>query len=135
MKTKSLLLSFAALSIVCTSCTLIGGGLGAIAGGVLGGPKGAIAGAMIGASVGAVADVAASEAREKNIDAQTVGRLDRHEPLTIDDVIRLSEGGLREDLIIDYIRNTRSKYSLSQTQIKRLQDANVSQRIINYMIG
>ncbi len=135
MKTKYFIPSIIALLITCTSCALVGGGLGAVAGGLIGGPKGAFKGAIIGASAGAVADLTSVEAREKNINSVTVNRLDRREPLTIDDVIRLSEGGIKDDMIVEYIRNTKSKYDLSQAQIKRLQEANVNQRIINIMIG
>jgi len=60
--------------------------------------------------------------------------MDRGEPLTINDVIKLSQSGVSDDTIVRYMTDTSSYYSLSQAQIRRLQDAGVSQRVINDMI-
>lgn len=65
---------------------------------------------------------------------RTADRMDRNEPLTLNDVIKLSEGGINDDVIIQYIKDTSSVYNLSQTQVKRLQSSGVSQRVINAMI-
>ncbi len=65
---------------------------------------------------------------------RTVDRMDRKEPLTINDIIKLSQGGVSDDTIIRYIQENRTTYNLSQAQINRLQEAGVSQRVINYMI-
>lgn len=66
---------------------------------------------------------------------RTVDRMDRNEPLTLNDIIKLSEGGVGDDVIIQYIKDTSSVYNLSNTQIKRLQSSGVSQRIIDAMIA
>ena len=65
---------------------------------------------------------------------RTVDRMDRSEPLTVNDIIKLSQGGVSDDSIIRYMQRTQTTYNLSQAQIRRLQDAGVSQRVINYMI-
>lgn len=65
---------------------------------------------------------------------RTVDRMDRSEPLTINDVIKLSQGGVSDENIINYMDRTQSSYTLSQSQIRRLHDAGVSERVINYMI-
>jgi hypothetical protein len=61
--------------------------------------------------------------------------MDRGEPLTINDIIKLSQGGVSDDTIMRYMTDTSSYYTLSQAQIRRLQDAGVSQRVINEMIA
>ncbi|MDP1608254.1 MAG: hypothetical protein Q8L98_02940 [Chlamydiales bacterium] len=65
---------------------------------------------------------------------RTVDRIDRNEPLTINDIIKLSQNGIHDESMIEYMRNTNSFYHLSQTQIRRLQDAGVSQRVIDFMV-
>ena len=64
---------------------------------------------------------------------RTVDRMDRMEPLTLNDVIKLSQGGVSDDAIIGYLNETKNSYTLSQTQIRRLQESGVSQRVINFM--
>jgi surface antigen len=65
---------------------------------------------------------------------RTVERMERGEPLTVNDIIKLSQGGISDDTIINYMQQTASSYNLSQAQIRRLQDAGVSQRVINFMV-
>ncbi len=66
---------------------------------------------------------------------RTVERMDRKEPLTINDIIKLSQSGINDDTIMIYIQKTKTTYNLSQAQINRLQEAGVSQRVINYMVS
>lgn len=70
----------------------------------------------------------------EQLSPRTIHRIDERKSLTVHDIIKLSEGGISDQSIIRYIRETRSKYSLSQVQIKRLQNAGVSPRVINYII-
>lgn len=130
--------------LCCTSCAtntgtgaIAGGALGAGIGGLAGGGKGALiggaAGVVAGGLVGAALDEQDRRVMERN-SPRTVDRMDRGEPLTINDVIKLSQGGVSDDAIIRYMRNTGSSYTLSQAQIRRLQDAGVSQHVIDYMI-
>lgn len=117
---------------------LSGGILGAGGGGICGGGKGALIGSATGVVVGGLVGFILDEQDRKVMEKsspRTVDRIDRGEPLTINDVIKLSQGGVSDDAIIQYMRETASSYRLSGAQQRRLQDAGVSQRIINDMIA
>lgn len=116
---------------------LAGGAIGTTAGAIVGGGSGAIIGGAAGAAGGALIGAALDEQDRKIMDKtspRTVERMDRGEPLTINDIIKLSQGGISDETIIRYIQDTKTTYNLSQAQINRLQEAGVSQRVINYMI-
>ena len=132
------------LTIILGSCAsnagtgiIAGGVIGASAGGIGGGGRGALigsaAGVVVGGLVGYILDEQDRKVMEKS-SPRTVDRMDRGETLTINDVIKLSPGGVSDDAIINYMHDTTSSYSLSQAQQRRLQDAGVSQRIIHDMI-
>lgn len=122
-------------------------GTGAIVGGALGAGTGAIighdvGGALIGGAVGAVAGGlvgAALDEQDRKImnqsSPQTVQKMDKGDPLTVDDVIKLSQGGVSDNTIIRYVQDRRTTYNLTQAQISKMQDAGVSQRVINYMVN
>ena len=65
---------------------------------------------------------------------RTIDRMDRQEPLTISDIIKLSQGGVADETIMNYIDTTETSYDLSQAQIERLKKGGVSQRVINHMV-
>jgi len=116
---------------------LAGGALGAGTGAIIGGGKGAAIGGAVGAITGGLVGAALDEQDRKIMDRtspRTVERMDRGEPLTVGDIIKLSQGGVSDDTIIRYVQHTRTTYNLSQAQINRLQEAGVSQRVINYMV-
>jgi uncharacterized protein YcfJ len=116
---------------------LAGGALGAGVGGIAGGGTGALIGGAAGVIAGGLVGAALDEQDRKVMERsspRTVDRMDRGDPLTINDVIKLSQGGVSDDAIIRYMQDTNSSYNLSQAQIRRLQDAGVSQRVINYMV-
>ena len=131
-------------TMILTSCAsntgtgvIAGGVIGAGAGGIAGGGKGALIGSAAGIIAGGLIGAALDEQDRRVMERsspRTVDRMDRGEPLTINDVIKLSQGGVSDDTMIGYMRDTTSSYTLSQAQIRRLQDAGVSQRVINYMI-
>lgn len=119
-------------------------GTGLIAGATIGASMGSLAGAA-GAVVGSAAGVLAGglfgvalDQQDRNVmersSPRTVDRMDRGDTLTINDVIKLSQGGVSDDTIMSYISDSGSTYNLTQAQIRRLQDNGVSQRVINYMI-
>jgi outer membrane lipoprotein SlyB len=113
-----------------------GGTIGAGAGGLIGGGGGALIGTAVGLLAGGLIGAALDEQDRKvmsHSSPRTVDRMDRGEPLTLNDVIKLSQGGVSDEAIISYLTDTRSTYNLSQTQIRRLQDSGVSQRVINFM--
>lgn len=114
--------------------TVLGSGVGGLAGGGKGALIGGAAGAISGGFVGAALDEQDRKVMERN-SPRTVDRMDRREPLTINDVIKLSQGGVSDDTIVYYMQSTASFYQLSQAQVRRLQEAGVSQRVINEMIA
>ena len=143
MKKKHMIL-VALLALMLTGCetktgtgALAGGALGAGAGGLIGGGQGALIGGAIGAVSGGLVGAALDEQDRKVMERsspRTVNRMDKGEPLTYNDIIKLSQGGVSDESIIRYIRETRTTYKLSQYHIRKLQQGGVSQRVINYMI-
>ena len=131
------------LTCVLASCStntgtgvIAGGILGAGIGGIVGGGNGSLIGSAAGIIAGGLMGAALDEQDRKAMgrnSPRTVDRMDRGEPLTINDVIKLSQSGVSDDTIIRYMENTSSSYHLSQAQVRRLQDAGVSQRIIHEM--
>lgn len=116
---------------------LAGGALGAGTGAILGGGKGALLGGAVGVIAGGLIGAALDEEDRKILQKnspRTLSRMDRGEPITVDDVIQLHQGGISDDTILRYIQETRTSYTLNQKQIRRLQQAGVSQRVIQYMI-
>ncbi len=135
------LLSLVFLFLSCQSKTatgvLAGGALGAGIGGIAGGGKGALIGGASGVIAGGLIGAALDEQDRRIMERsspKTVSRMDRGEPITVDDVIKLHQGGVSDKTIIRYIRHTRTSYTLSQAQIQKLQDAGVSQSVVQYMI-
>lgn len=135
---------------LCTLALLTGcasnTGTGLISGttfaGTIGGIAGGSGGALIGSAVGLVAGSligAALDSQDRRVMQQssprTVDRMDRDEPLTINDVIKLSQASISDDAIMIYIGQKKTIYNLTQAQVRRLQDAGVSQRVINYMLS
>jgi surface antigen len=136
--------TFSVLVLALANCTtntgtgVIAGSIaGAGAGSLIAGGQGALIGGAVGAIGGGLLGAYLDDQDRKNMERsspRTIDRMDRGEPLTINDVIKLSQARVDEGTIIQYIRDTNSSYDLSQSQIRRLQDAQVSQRVINYMI-
>jgi outer membrane lipoprotein SlyB len=116
---------------VITGVTL-GASAGAIGGGGTGALIGSAAGAIVGGLVGAALDESQKKAVEK-VSPRTVDRMDRGDPLSINDVIKLSQSGVSDDAILSYMQDSPGAYRLSQAQVRRLQDAGVSPRVIQYM--
>lgn len=117
---------------------LAGGAVGATAGGLIGkNATGALIGGAVGAAAGGLIGAALDEQDRKVMEQsspRTVERMDNNEPLTIDDVIKLSQGGVSDETIIRYIKQRKTKYNLTKDQITRLQEGGVSPQVINYMI-
>lgn len=141
---KKLLWLLTLISLVTVGCSskkgtgaLIGGAVGAGTGALIHKGPGAIVGGAIGIVGGALIGASLDDQDRKVMERtspRTVERMDRAEPLTISDVIRLSQGGVTDETIVRYIQGTRTSYNLSQAQVQRLQNAGVSQRVINYMV-
>lgn len=130
-------LAFASCSTSTGTGILAGGSAGAITGAAVGGGQGALIGGAVGAVAGGLVGAALDDQDRKVMERtspRTVERMDRGDPPTVNDVIKLSQGGVSDSTIIGYMQQTGSAYNLSQAQIRRLQDAGVSQRVINYMV-
>lgn len=65
---------------------------------------------------------------------QTLNKIEKGEPLSIEDVKKMSKAGLSDDVIIDQINFTNSAFYLNTTDIIGLKKAKVSQRVIDYMV-
>ena len=133
---------FILLSLLLVGCNtntgtgvLVGAGSGAMIGGLAGGGEGALIGVAVGALVGGAVGSYLDEQQQQKLKSspKTLQRMDRGEPLTIDDVIQLSVGGVSDQTIIRYLRDTGSMYTLNETQIERLRQAGVSPSVISYM--
>lgn len=65
--------------------------------------------------------------------AQTLYRIQQGIPLDIPDIKALSRAGVSDQVIIDRIRDTRSRFYLTTQQIVDLSQTPVSTRVIDYM--
>jgi hypothetical protein len=63
----------------------------------------------------------------------TYDRVDRGEPLNINDNIALSQSGISDAKIIELIQKTDSHYYITSSQTYRMRKAGVSERLINFM--
>ena len=114
------------------SGTTIAAGLGGMTFGTGGAAIGSVTGLLARTIVGFVLDEQDRKVVEQS-SPRTVDRIDREDPLTINDVIKLTQAGVSDDTIIEYIRKKRTPYTLTQAQVRRLQEAGVSGRVIQYM--
>jgi hypothetical protein len=116
---------------------LIGGGLGAGAGALIdratGGKGGA--GAIIGGATGALIGGAIGNEKDQKekAAAQAQAYAAAHPPVTVDDVIRMTQDRTQESVIINQIRTTNSVYTLSTEDIERLNANGVSPNVIMEM--
>ena len=141
MKRKSLLLGLSFL--VLTGCqtanqtngavggTVIGGALGLGIGALTRNPGAGLAigagtGALVGTAVGANKDIQEAKAAQAQRDAYAAS----HPPLTLTDIVQLSNNGTSEAVIMQQMATTNSVYNLTAADIQYLQGANVSQRVI-----
>lgn len=133
---------FSLMMLTCGSATNVGTGIisgttvAAGLGGITWGTGGTILGSATGLIAGSLIGFALDEQDRKVVEQsspRTVDRIDRDDPLTINDVIKLSQSGVSDDTIIEYIHEQKTTYTLTRPQIRRLQEAGVSQRVIQYM--
>lgn len=110
-----------------------GAGIGAIAGGGTGAAIGAAAGAVGGGLIGAYLDSKDRRSLERQSKG-TYNRVDQGEQLSVADVINLHKANISDKKIIDLMKKTNSRYTLTTRDIDRLQRAGVSNSVINYMM-
>src|SRR4029077_304746 len=62
-------------------------------------------------------------------------RVEQGQPLSVADVKGLAQARVSDDVIISQIRNSRSVYHLTAADIIDLQNAGLSQQVLNFMIN
>lgn len=117
---------------------VIGGILGAAAGGIIGhqsghGGEGAAIGAAAGALTGALVGTSVPKNQQAS-GAQSQGAQTANpNRMSIQQVIDLSKQGVHEDVVIDKIRLSNSRFALTATDIAYLKEQGVSQKVIDAM--
>ncbi|MDD5585235.1 MAG: hypothetical protein PHV55_09320, partial [Candidatus Omnitrophica bacterium] len=86
----------------------------------------------IGAAVGALTGAFIGSQIDKPQSQQTTRAYNQNQ-MSIQQVIDLSKQGINEDVIIDKIRLTNSKFTLTPSDVTTLQQQGVSQRVIAVM--
>jgi uncharacterized protein YcfJ len=102
--------------------------LGAAAGGIIGHGQGAGIGAALGAAGGALIG---SQIEKKPQGTQAASA----QQMSVMDVVKLKKDGAPDDVIIDEIKMTNSKFNLSAESIDYLQKQGVGNRVIDVMMG
>lgn len=140
-------LAFLATSTGCQSSpnrsgegALIGGLLGAGAGTIIGNQshdrdKGRTQGALIGGVVGALGGALAGSQIQKQPQQQSTGQAVNPSQMTVSQIVDLSRQGVHEDVIVDRIKMSNSRFSLSQSDVEYLNGQGVSQKVISSMQG
>jgi hypothetical protein len=118
---------------------LVGGGVGSVVGTAIGAATGnprtgAVAGGLGGAALGALAGNRADE-RDHAIEKAELreAATSQQAQLGLIDVVNLSRQGTDADVIVAQIRNTRSAYNLSTTDIEYLTAQGVPPKVIRAM--
>ncbi len=124
--------------------TLLGAALGAGTGAIVGNQTGSAGtGVAIGAGVGALAGAMVGNALDgvdediEESEARTEARMQEMEaqpPLSILEVIRMSQAGLSDNLIIAKIDESGARYNLSAQDMIDLRRSGVSERVIEHML-
>lgn len=128
----------------------IGALLGAAVGGIVGNQShhagegvaiglaaGALTGAVVGSQIEKQPAAAAPQGQAASAQPQTQNQAPVFNPnqITVQQVIDFTKQGVNEDVIIDKIRLTNSKFNLSEADLAQLKQANVSQKVILLMQG
>lgn len=116
---------------------VIGGVLGATAGGIIGHQTHHGAeGAGIGAAVGAIAGgIIGSQIEKPTQTTSQAAQASTSHQMTLQQIVDLSQQGVNEDVIIGKIHQTNSRFTLTQIDIDYLKEQGVSQRVIDAMQG
>ncbi|MFZ2357410.1 MAG: glycine zipper domain-containing protein, partial [Candidatus Omnitrophota bacterium] len=96
-------------------------------------------GAGIGAAVGAVSGGLIGSQIEKKPQAETTPQQAAQtvttEQMSVLQIIELTQQGTPDDIIIDKIKKTNSKFNLSAEDINYLQKQRISQKVIDAMMA
>jgi len=127
---------------------VIGGVLGAAAGGIIGhqmhrGAEGAAIGAAAGALTGALVGSQiekpgqAATAEQGQAGGQNAAQSQAVNPsqMTVQQIVEFTKQGVNENVIIDKIRLTNSRFTLTPGDVSYLKQQGVSQKVIDVMQG
>ena len=115
---------------------VIGGLLGAGAGMIVGNQGshrggGRAEGALIGGAVGALGGAVVGSSMQKEPPAQPANP----SQMSVLQIVEMSKQGVNEDVIVDRIRMSNSRFSLTPSDVSYLQGQGVSPKVINAMQG
>jgi uncharacterized protein YcfJ len=121
-------------------------GEGAVIGGLLGAGAGAIignqgdhrnrdrtSGALIGGAIGAIGGALVGNQIQKQPQQQTQAANPNQMPMQ--QIVDMSRQGVNEDVIVDRIKMSDSRFSLSPSDVDYLKSQGVSQKVISAMQG
>lgn len=118
---------------------LIGGAVGAGAGAIIGHQSGHTGqGALLGGVLGALGGTLMGSQVQKppqQASVTPVAQTANSQQVSIDEIITLAGQGVSDELIIDRITITNSKYSLTPAQVDILKQKGVSSKVIAAMQG
>jgi hypothetical protein len=116
--------------------SVIGGLLGAAAGGIIGHQSGHGAeGALIGVATGAVAGGVVGSQMEKPVEPRGATPQTPAATMSVAEVLDLTRQGINEDIIIDRIRTSGTVLTLSQSDTSYLRQQGVSEKVIAALAG
>jgi uncharacterized protein YcfJ len=125
-------------------------GEGAVIGGLLGAGAGAIignqgdhrnrdrtSGALIGGAIGAIGGALVGNQIQKQPQqqAQQPARVANANQMAMQEIVDMSKQSVNEDVIVDRIRMSNSRFSLSPSDVDYLKSQGVSQKVISAMQG
>jgi hypothetical protein len=118
---------------------VIGGVLGAVAGGIIGhqshsGAEGAAIGAATGAIAGSVIGAQMPKDAPAAQPAAAPASVSSNQ-MSVQQIVDLTKQGVNEAVIVDKIRLSNSRFSLTAADVESLRQQGVSQRVIDAMQG
>jgi hypothetical protein len=125
----------------------LGAGAGTLIGAATGNPKtGALVGGLLGAGVGTAVGADAdrqerAEIRRTQAEIAQAQAAAQPGPLSMEDIVNMSkpnpQTGARvsDDVMVDYIRSSHSRFDLSPADIRYLTDNGVSDRVVREMMN
>lgn len=117
---------------------LIGGLVGAGAGAIIGNQgdhrnRDRTSGALIGGAIGALGGALVGSQVKKQ--PQQQAQVNNPSQMAISQIVDMSKQGVNEDVIVDRIRMSNSRFTLTPNDVSYLQGEGVSQKVISAMQG
>lgn len=73
--------------------------------------------------------------QDHHITGALYDKMSRHEPLTLDEIIDLSQRGVPGPFIVHYLRPTYYVYKLNTDDVARLKQSGVPEGVIHYLLA